>query len=565
MKLTKLFLLATIAVLLLGALPALAQSEEVDVIAHLDNYLQNDLPEGWGGVRPDGLSLELLESAPFLLDVREAAELEEVGYIPGAVHVPLREVASNLDMLPADLDAPIVVYCKGGHRGAIAMTALQVLGYTNVRNLLGGFVGWQGAEYEFTTDPISNPEPGTAAELDPALVEIVDAYLQDIPQGFGAVGVDAVFTETLESPPVLVDVRETAEWEEGYIEGAISSPLRGLIGNMDALPADLDTPIVIYCKSGHRGAIGMTVLQMAGYTNVRNMVGAYMAWLNAGYPVVGVPEAEEVAAEPVEVTLPEGTMLEAEALEAAIFDWLSALPQGFASAAAETLQPDLDNYFVLDVRELDEYESGHIEGAVNIPVRELAQNLHLLPDQSTPIMVYCAAGHRGALGTMGLGLLGYNDLTNLRGGIRAWTDAGFELVPESTPAVAQGEFPEVDPDTWTTVDTYLSNLPEGFNAISADNANLALLEGEEFVVVDVREVSEYEGGHLPGALNAPTREFGDFLSEIPTDGSILVVGSVGHRSALGMMALQMLGYGDVSNLANGFNAWSAAGYEVVTD
>jgi rhodanese-related sulfurtransferase len=55
-------------------------------------------------------------------------------------------VPANLAQLPADRAAPIVVMCASGHRGGIVMMYLQMLGYTNVRNLGGGVNAWIGAE-----------------------------------------------------------------------------------------------------------------------------------------------------------------------------------------------------------------------------------------------------------------------------------------------------------------------------------------------------------------------------------------------------------------------------------
>ena len=93
------------------------------------------------------LNTELVENSPFLLDIREVSELETDGYIEVAVNISIRELAMNLDKLPG-LDEPIVIYCKSGHRGGIAMAALKLLAYTNVRNLAGGINAWAAAELE---------------------------------------------------------------------------------------------------------------------------------------------------------------------------------------------------------------------------------------------------------------------------------------------------------------------------------------------------------------------------------------------------------------------------------
>ncbi len=550
-----------------GEAPEVAAPAALDMVAHLDNYLNNVLPAGYGQVKPEDLSAELLENAPFLLDVREPAELEADGYIPGAVHIPLRDVAANLDLLPA-LDAPIVIYCKSGHRGTIGMVALQVLGYTNVRNLAGGINGWINGQFEVTTDPLPAAERGAAPDIDPALVAAVDDYLKNgLPQGWGVVQPADVSAELLENPPFLLDVREQAEWDtDGYIEGAVLVPLRTIAASLDALPADKGAPIVIYCKAGTRGAIAMTVVQMLGYTNVRNMAGGIMGWINAGFPVVGGAAAVEAPAAPVEVALPSGTPLPVEALQPVIADALAALPQGFASIPADTLKQQLGSVFVLDVRELDEYEAGHIAGAVNIPLRTLAQNLHLLPAKDAPIVIYCAIGHRGGIGTLALNLLGYSSAVSLRSGINGWLAAGGETVLESTPAVVGGAFPEVDADLWATVDAYLTSLPDGFSLISAEDLNIALAEAAPPFIVDVREASEFAQGHIAGAVNIPLRELGASLDQLPAlDAAIVVYDHIGHRGVLAMAALQMLGYENVRSLKNGSNAWVAAGLPFVTE
>lgn len=544
-----------------------AAPAEFDLVAHLDNYLKNVLPANYGQLQPADLSAELLENPPFLLDVREPAELESDGYIAGSVHIPMRELAANLDLLPS-LDAPIVVYCKSGHRGTVAMVTLQLLGYTNVRNLAGGLNAWKGAQFEVVTEPLPEPPRGTAPAVDPVLLETIDNYLRNVlPQGWGIVQPADVSTELLENPPFLVDVREPAEWDEmGHIEGAVLVPLRTLAVSLDELPADKSAPIVVYCKAGARGSIGMTIAQLLGYTNVRNMAGGIMAWINAGFPVVGGAAAEAAPAAPAEVVLPTGTALAPEALQSVIAQALAAIPQGFSSIPVDTLKQQLGSVFVLDVRELDEYEAGHIEGAVNIPIRSLAQNLHLLPPQDTPIVVYCAIGHRGGIATLALNLLGYEQAVSLRGGFNAWKASDGPVVLESTPAVARGPFPEVDPDLWATVDAYLSNLPQGFSLISPEDLNIALAETTPPLILDVREAGEFAQGHIEGAVNIPLRELGAKLDQLPAkDAAIVVYDHIGHRGAFAMTALQMLSYQNVRSLKGGSNAWTAAGLPLVTE
>ncbi|MDX1435793.1 MAG: rhodanese-like domain-containing protein, partial [Anaerolineales bacterium] len=98
--------------------------------------------EAYNTIGLDGLNEMMAESQPYILDVREYSELEENGYIEGAVNIPLRQVLDNPGLLPA-FDEPIVSYCGSGWRCTIALTALEGLGWEDVRGLKGGsYGGW---------------------------------------------------------------------------------------------------------------------------------------------------------------------------------------------------------------------------------------------------------------------------------------------------------------------------------------------------------------------------------------------------------------------------------------
>jgi rhodanese-related sulfurtransferase len=83
---------------------------------------------------------------------------------------------------------------------------------------------------------------------------------------------------------------------------------------------------------------------------------------------------------------------------------------------------------VLDVREPFEWEAGHIEGAIHIPMRQLVDRLGDLPDGQT--LVVCKVGSRSAQVVGYLAQQGY-DVVNLAGGLYDWEAAGRALVSES--------------------------------------------------------------------------------------------------------------------------------------
>ena len=80
---------------------------------------------------------------PIILDVREAWEREESA-IPGSQHIALGELPGKLEDLEELKDQEIIVHCKGGGRSAQAKSFLTSQGFSNVRNLLGGMMAYQG-------------------------------------------------------------------------------------------------------------------------------------------------------------------------------------------------------------------------------------------------------------------------------------------------------------------------------------------------------------------------------------------------------------------------------------
>ncbi|AQU83119.1 MAG: rhodanese-like domain-containing protein [Halomonas sp.] len=81
-------------------------------------------------------------------------------------------------------------------------------------------------------------------------------------------------------------------------------------------------------------------------------------------------------------------------------------------------------HVVLDVRDKEEFEQGHIDNAVNISRGTLEMRIHeAVPNKDTPIVCHCAGGNRGALAADTLQQLGYTQVVNIEGGLKAFKDA----------------------------------------------------------------------------------------------------------------------------------------------
>jgi rhodanese-related sulfurtransferase len=117
------------------------------------------------------------------------------------------------------------------------------------------------------------------ASLD--LKAAVDRTLTAIPAGFYKVD-DVAGLKRLQanSKALLVDVREPAEYQAGHIPEAINIPLRSLAQHLEQI--DRDRPVVLYCSSGYRSAMGVVTLHLLGYDNVQGFPPSFAAWKAAG-------------------------------------------------------------------------------------------------------------------------------------------------------------------------------------------------------------------------------------------------------------------------------------------
>lgn len=87
-----------------------------------------------------------------------------------------------------------------------------------------------------------------------------------------------------------------------------------------------------------------------------------------------------------------------------------------------------DNALLVDVREDSEFRDGHIIGARHIPLGALRKRLNELESQKDkPILVYCRSGQRSASACGLLRKEGFQNVTNLKGGVMAWQNAGMPL------------------------------------------------------------------------------------------------------------------------------------------
>jgi sulfur-carrier protein adenylyltransferase/sulfurtransferase len=234
--------------------------------------------------------------------------------------------------------------------------------------------------------------------------------------------------------PLIISVRAPEIYAVGHIQGAVNIPWRSIADPANLAKLPMDRQIVVYCYTGHTGQVAATLLMSFGY-DVTNLKFGMMGW-SSDPDVVGTTPFSAAAGYPTETTPHELTGLypapvldtgETEGAQIAIARAQQFLADWSPTIAADALYDNLtdgddsNNPFIISVRAPDIYAVGHIQGAVNIPWRSIADTglLSSVPSDM-PIVDYCYTGHTGQVSAVILKLLGY-DVTNLKFGMMGWS------------------------------------------------------------------------------------------------------------------------------------------------
>ncbi len=86
-----------------------------------------------------------------LIDVREESEFAK-DHLPGAMHLGKGVIERDIEQRAPDPAAPLILYCGGGFRSALAADNLQKMGYTNVLSMYGGIRDWRERGYPLTAE-----------------------------------------------------------------------------------------------------------------------------------------------------------------------------------------------------------------------------------------------------------------------------------------------------------------------------------------------------------------------------------------------------------------------------
>jgi len=87
-----------------------------------------------------------------------------------------------------------------------------------------------------------------------------------------------------------------------------------------------------------------------------------------------------------------------------------------------------DTFYLVDVREDNEWDKGHLPGAIHIGKGVIERDIeNVIPDINAEIILYCGGGYRSALAADNLTKMGYSNVVSMDGGFRGWNEAGFPI------------------------------------------------------------------------------------------------------------------------------------------
>jgi rhodanese-related sulfurtransferase len=275
-----------------------------------------------------------------IIDARPRRAKYDKGHIPMAVSIPDSQFEKMTDRLPESKDALLIYYCGGlkcklSHKSA---AKAEALGYKNVKVYADGFPGWMAVKghYASVSSAWMKKQIDTGADM------------------------------------VLVDSRpRKKKFDKGHIPTAVSIPDTRFEKHKSRLPEDKSRLLVFYCggfkcKLSHKSAARAIAM---GYTNVKVYAAGYPGWK----AIVGDPETAGAAPTRVKAGREEGS-IDIEAFK-------------------KIMAKNPESLYIIDVRDADEYKTGSLKTAVNIPVDDLEDKIKSLPIDR-PIVFVCGTGAR---------------------------------------------------------------------------------------------------------------------------------------------------------------------------
>jgi len=238
-----------------------------------------------------------------------------------------------------------------------------------------------------------------------------------------------------------------------------------------------------------------------------------------------------------------------------------------------------EDLFILDIRQPDVYNEGHVKGAVNIPwgPEAIPAALDKLPGDKT-IYVYCYTAQTANQTVALLNFAGF-EAKSVRFGWNLGISrvAGYEEIVETEAHQLGGVTDyKINANLKAAVEDYYAGLADVSDTmyknykITEDMLKMAVDSGADMMIVSIRQPKDFAEGHIKGAVNIPWGAgMQQYFGQLPQDKKIVVYCYTGQTAGQAVAGLRMLDYdavslnGGMGTSANEPYGWSNKGYEVV--
>ncbi len=235
-----------------------------------------------------------------------------------------------------------------------------------------------------------------------------------------------------------------------------------------------------------------------------------------------------------------------------------------------------EDMFIIDIRQPDVYNEGHVTGAVNMPWgSDLGSQMNLIP-QTGNVYVYCYTGQTAGQTVAVMNVMGIPAKSVRYGFVRGIsTVEGYEAVVDTDNVMIAQESHDIDPALQAAADDYFGSLPgsDPFknNIIASADAAAILAAGDDSVqFVDARKTEDYAKGHIDTAMSMPyAAGMQASFANLPADKKLIVNCYSGQTAGQTVGILRLLGY-DAVSLKHGMGTgktgdtgWANEGFELV--
>lgn len=295
------------------------------------------------------------------------------------------------------------------------------------------FAACGGQEAEAPAEPPAAEEPEVNVVEEAAM-----AYFANLPESKNMIDFKDLMTKIDAGEELFViDTRSAEDYAKGHVKGAVNLPFASTaIGeNVEYIPDDV--PVYVYCYTGQTASQVTSVLNVAGKP-VTNIKGGFLRGITT-------TDGHEAYLDAVAVAMPTDTYEVDDEIQAAVVSYFETVASyNGTDTANQNISPEMvkeivdsesDEYFILSVRQAEDYAKGHIPGAVNIPWGVGMQESFADLPKDKKIIVYCYTGQTASQTVGILRLLGY-EAYNMSFGMgsveteKGWLGAGFDVVTE---------------------------------------------------------------------------------------------------------------------------------------